>query len=66
MCQNLNWKDIENSPTSKQIIVVIKTIKLCVYIFQRHSKSRLSCQTVEKEEDGEETSGREAGGQFNR
>ncbi|XP_034459768.1 1-phosphatidylinositol 4,5-bisphosphate phosphodiesterase eta-1 isoform X2 [Hippoglossus hippoglossus] len=33
---------------------------------KRHSKSRLSCQTVEKEEDVQETSGREAGGQFNR
>nr|XP_019944101.1 PREDICTED: 1-phosphatidylinositol 4,5-bisphosphate phosphodiesterase eta-1 isoform X2 [Paralichthys olivaceus] len=33
---------------------------------KRHSKSRLSCQSVEKDEDGQETSGREAGGQFNR
>ncbi|KAK2847396.1 hypothetical protein Q5P01_010395 [Channa striata] len=33
---------------------------------KRHSKSRLSCQTVDKEEDGQERSGREAGGQFNR
>uniref|UniRef100_A0A8D0AK76 Phosphoinositide phospholipase C n=1 Tax=Sander lucioperca TaxID=283035 RepID=A0A8D0AK76_SANLU len=32
---------------------------------QRHSKSRLSCQSVDKEDDGE-SSGREAGGQFNR
>nr|XP_020509980.1 1-phosphatidylinositol 4,5-bisphosphate phosphodiesterase eta-1 isoform X2 [Labrus bergylta] len=33
---------------------------------KRHSKSRLTCQSVEKEEDGQERSGREAGGQFNR
>ncbi|KAI3354187.1 hypothetical protein L3Q82_018727, partial [Scortum barcoo] len=33
---------------------------------KRHSKSRLSCQSVDKEEDGQERSGREAGGQFNR
>ncbi|XP_070761630.1 1-phosphatidylinositol 4,5-bisphosphate phosphodiesterase eta-1 [Enoplosus armatus] len=33
---------------------------------KRHSKSRLSCQSVDKEEDGQEGSGREAGGQFNR
>uniref|UniRef100_A0A3Q4BGI6 Phosphoinositide phospholipase C n=1 Tax=Mola mola TaxID=94237 RepID=A0A3Q4BGI6_MOLML len=33
---------------------------------QRHSKSRLSCQSVDKEEDDRERSGREAGGQFNR
>ncbi|XP_008289732.1 1-phosphatidylinositol 4,5-bisphosphate phosphodiesterase eta-1 [Stegastes partitus] len=33
---------------------------------KRHSKSRLSCQSVEKEEDSQERSGREAGGQFNR
>uniref|UniRef100_A0A3B4T6K1 Phosphoinositide phospholipase C n=1 Tax=Seriola dumerili TaxID=41447 RepID=A0A3B4T6K1_SERDU len=31
-----------------------------------HSKSRLSCQSVDKEEDSQERSGREAGGQFNR
>uniref|UniRef100_A0A087XWQ2 Phosphoinositide phospholipase C n=1 Tax=Poecilia formosa TaxID=48698 RepID=A0A087XWQ2_POEFO len=34
--------------------------------FQRHSKSRLACQSVEKEEEVQERSGREAGGQFNR
>ncbi|XP_071396928.1 1-phosphatidylinositol 4,5-bisphosphate phosphodiesterase eta-1 isoform X1 [Centroberyx affinis] len=33
---------------------------------KRHSKSRLSCQSVEKEDDDQEGSGREAGGQFNR
>uniref|UniRef100_A0A1A8M8Z6 Phosphoinositide phospholipase C n=1 Tax=Nothobranchius pienaari TaxID=704102 RepID=A0A1A8M8Z6_9TELE len=33
---------------------------------KRHSKSRLSCQSVEKEDDVQEKSGREAGGQFNR
>ncbi|XP_029026990.1 1-phosphatidylinositol 4,5-bisphosphate phosphodiesterase eta-1 isoform X2 [Betta splendens] len=33
---------------------------------KRHSKSRLSCQSVDKEEDGQERSGREAGGQFSR
>ncbi|XP_044059631.1 1-phosphatidylinositol 4,5-bisphosphate phosphodiesterase eta-1 isoform X2 [Siniperca chuatsi] len=33
---------------------------------KRHSKSRLSCQSVDKEEDGQERSGSEAGGQFNR
>ncbi|XP_040902293.1 1-phosphatidylinositol 4,5-bisphosphate phosphodiesterase eta-1 isoform X2 [Toxotes jaculatrix] len=33
---------------------------------KRHSKSRLSCQSVDKEEDSQERSGREAGGQFNR
>ncbi|XP_051813621.1 1-phosphatidylinositol 4,5-bisphosphate phosphodiesterase eta-1 isoform X1 [Acanthochromis polyacanthus] len=33
---------------------------------KRHSKSRLSCQSVEKEDDSQERSGREAGGQFNR
>ncbi|XP_028275467.1 1-phosphatidylinositol 4,5-bisphosphate phosphodiesterase eta-1 isoform X2 [Parambassis ranga] len=33
---------------------------------KRHSKSRLTCQSVDKEEDGQEKSGREAGGQFNR
>uniref|UniRef100_H2T4K3 Phosphoinositide phospholipase C n=1 Tax=Takifugu rubripes TaxID=31033 RepID=H2T4K3_TAKRU len=32
----------------------------------RHSKSRLTCQNVEKEDDAQERSGREAGGQFNR
>uniref|UniRef100_A0A669DKT1 Phosphoinositide phospholipase C n=1 Tax=Oreochromis niloticus TaxID=8128 RepID=A0A669DKT1_ORENI len=32
----------------------------------RHSKSRLTCQSMDKEEDGQERSGREAGGQFNR
>uniref|UniRef100_A0A8P4GB23 Phosphoinositide phospholipase C n=1 Tax=Dicentrarchus labrax TaxID=13489 RepID=A0A8P4GB23_DICLA len=33
---------------------------------QRHSKSRLSCQSVDKEDDGQERSRGEAGGQFNR
>ncbi|KAM8853836.1 1-phosphatidylinositol 4,5-bisphosphate phosphodiesterase eta-1 isoform 1-T1 [Synchiropus picturatus] len=33
---------------------------------KRHSKSRLSCQSVEKEDDEQERPGREAGGQFNR
>eukprot|EP00066_Takifugu_rubripes_P017552 XP_011606818.1 PREDICTED: 1-phosphatidylinositol 4,5-bisphosphate phosphodiesterase eta-1 [Takifugu rubripes] len=33
---------------------------------KRHSKSRLTCQNVEKEDDAQERSGREAGGQFNR
>ncbi|XP_031729338.1 1-phosphatidylinositol 4,5-bisphosphate phosphodiesterase eta-1 isoform X2 [Anarrhichthys ocellatus] len=33
---------------------------------KRHSKSRLSCQSMDKEDDIQETSGREAGGQFNR
>ncbi|XP_026148664.1 1-phosphatidylinositol 4,5-bisphosphate phosphodiesterase eta-1 isoform X2 [Mastacembelus armatus] len=33
---------------------------------KRHSKSRLSCQNTDKEDDGQERSGREAGGQFNR
>ncbi|XP_039986029.1 1-phosphatidylinositol 4,5-bisphosphate phosphodiesterase eta-1 isoform X2 [Xiphias gladius] len=33
---------------------------------KRHSKSRLSCQSMDKEEDSQERSGREAGGQFNR
>ncbi|XP_013867837.1 1-phosphatidylinositol 4,5-bisphosphate phosphodiesterase eta-1 isoform X2 [Austrofundulus limnaeus] len=33
---------------------------------KRHSKSRLTCQSVEKEEDVQERTGREAGGQFNR
>ncbi|XP_061683340.1 1-phosphatidylinositol 4,5-bisphosphate phosphodiesterase eta-1 [Syngnathoides biaculeatus] len=33
---------------------------------KRHSKSRLTCQSVEKEEDEQETSTRDAGGQFNR
>uniref|UniRef100_A0A7N8YP94 Phosphoinositide phospholipase C n=1 Tax=Mastacembelus armatus TaxID=205130 RepID=A0A7N8YP94_9TELE len=33
---------------------------------RRHSKSRLSCQNTDKEDDGQERSGREAGGQFNR
>uniref|UniRef100_A0A665UMU2 Phosphoinositide phospholipase C n=1 Tax=Echeneis naucrates TaxID=173247 RepID=A0A665UMU2_ECHNA len=33
---------------------------------QRHSKSRLTCQSVDKEEDSPEKSGRETGGQFNR
>lgn len=40
---------------------------VCVcHALQRHSKSRLTCQTVEKEDDAQERSGREAGGQFNR
>lgn len=45
---------------------------LCLFIYpclstiQRHSKSRLTCQSMDKEEDGQERSGREAGGQFNR
>lgn len=39
----------------------------CVcHLLQRHSKSRLTCQNVEKEDDAQERSGREAGGQFNR
>lgn len=38
---------------------------LC-HVLQRHSKSRLTCQSVEKEDDAQERSGREAGGQFNR
>ncbi|XP_029302132.1 LOW QUALITY PROTEIN: 1-phosphatidylinositol 4,5-bisphosphate phosphodiesterase eta-1 [Cottoperca gobio] len=34
---------------------------------KRHSKSRLSCQSVDKEDDVQETgTGKEAGGQFNR
>ncbi|XP_051254054.1 1-phosphatidylinositol 4,5-bisphosphate phosphodiesterase eta-1 isoform X2 [Dicentrarchus labrax] len=33
---------------------------------KRHSKSRLSCQSVDKEDDGQERSRGEAGGQFNR
>nr|XP_057935490.1 1-phosphatidylinositol 4,5-bisphosphate phosphodiesterase eta-1 isoform X2 [Doryrhamphus excisus] len=33
---------------------------------KRHSKSRLTCQSVEKEEDEQETSGKDAGGQFYR
>ncbi|XP_068615998.1 1-phosphatidylinositol 4,5-bisphosphate phosphodiesterase eta-1-like, partial [Brachionichthys hirsutus] len=33
---------------------------------KRHSKSRLTCQSVDKEEDDLEKSGKEAGGQFNR
>uniref|UniRef100_G3P7Y5 Phosphoinositide phospholipase C n=1 Tax=Gasterosteus aculeatus aculeatus TaxID=481459 RepID=G3P7Y5_GASAC len=33
---------------------------------QRHSKSRLPCQSTDKEEEIQEVSGREAGGQFNR
>ncbi|XP_041850017.1 1-phosphatidylinositol 4,5-bisphosphate phosphodiesterase eta-1 isoform X2 [Melanotaenia boesemani] len=33
---------------------------------KRHSKSRLSCQSVDKEEDDQGKSGKEAGGQFNR
>ncbi|XP_059187516.1 1-phosphatidylinositol 4,5-bisphosphate phosphodiesterase eta-1 isoform X2 [Centropristis striata] len=33
---------------------------------KRHSKSRLSCQSVDKEDDDQERSEREAGGQFNR
>uniref|UniRef100_A0A8C5HHA2 Phosphoinositide phospholipase C n=1 Tax=Gouania willdenowi TaxID=441366 RepID=A0A8C5HHA2_GOUWI len=32
----------------------------------RHSKSRLSCHSTEKEDDGQETAERETGGQFNR
>lgn len=39
----------------------------CVcHVMQRHSKSRLTSQNVEKEDDAQERSGREAGGQFNR
>ncbi|XP_034556247.1 1-phosphatidylinositol 4,5-bisphosphate phosphodiesterase eta-1 [Notolabrus celidotus] len=33
---------------------------------KRHSKSRLTCQSVEKEDDSQERSGRECGGQFYR
>ncbi|XP_076002617.1 1-phosphatidylinositol 4,5-bisphosphate phosphodiesterase eta-1 [Genypterus blacodes] len=33
---------------------------------KRHSKSRLSCHSVDKEEDSQESSDREAGGQSNR
>ncbi|XP_056139674.1 1-phosphatidylinositol 4,5-bisphosphate phosphodiesterase eta-1-like [Lampris incognitus] len=33
---------------------------------KRHSKSRLTCQSVDKDEDCQESYGREAGGQFNR
>ncbi|XP_053177429.1 1-phosphatidylinositol 4,5-bisphosphate phosphodiesterase eta-1 [Scomber japonicus] len=33
---------------------------------KRHSKSRLTCQSVDKEDDSDERSGNEAGGQFNR
>uniref|UniRef100_A0A3Q3NDM7 Phosphoinositide phospholipase C n=1 Tax=Labrus bergylta TaxID=56723 RepID=A0A3Q3NDM7_9LABR len=43
-----------------------KNLRQVGYLRNRHSKSRLTCQSVEKEEDGQERSGREAGGQFNR
>uniref|UniRef100_A0A4W6FDR6 Phosphoinositide phospholipase C n=1 Tax=Lates calcarifer TaxID=8187 RepID=A0A4W6FDR6_LATCA len=40
-------------------------VKGCTWS-RRHSKSRLSCQSVDKEEDSQERSERDAGGQFNR
>lgn len=49
--------------------VLIYSLAGCVcvcHVLQRHSKSRLTCQSVEKEDDAQERSGREAGGQFNR
>lgn len=46
-------------------VYVFLCVCVCVSV-QRHSKSRLSCQSVDKEEDSQENSAREAGGQFNR
>lgn len=57
---------ITNVRNSKENLAVLFDLCLCVFIAQRHSKSRLACQIVEKEEDDQERSGREAGGQFNR
>lgn len=48
-------------------LFIYSCVHVCnVCIMQRHSKSRLSCQGVDKEEELQERSGREAGGQFNR
>lgn len=59
------------SETHLTFLVMPSFIYSCVHvcyvcILQRHSKSRLSCQGVDKEEELQERSGREAGGQFNR
>uniref|UniRef100_A0A3Q2DV67 Phosphoinositide phospholipase C n=1 Tax=Cyprinodon variegatus TaxID=28743 RepID=A0A3Q2DV67_CYPVA len=51
-------KGVLRKSQSRSLITTLKQ--------KRHSKSRLTCQSVEKEEDSQERSGREAGGQFNR
>uniref|UniRef100_A0A3Q2QCD8 Phosphoinositide phospholipase C n=1 Tax=Fundulus heteroclitus TaxID=8078 RepID=A0A3Q2QCD8_FUNHE len=53
----------------RQNVFLSLNLHICFIILmrnQRHSKSRLACQSVEKEDDVQERSGREAGGQFNR
>ncbi|KAM4743489.1 1-phosphatidylinositol 4,5-bisphosphate phosphodiesterase eta-1 isoform 2-T2 [Anableps anableps] len=53
--------------TSKGVLKKSQSRSLITTLKQkRHSKSRLACQSVEKEEEVQERSGREAGGQFNR
>ncbi|KAK5603454.1 1-phosphatidylinositol 4,5-bisphosphate phosphodiesterase eta-1 [Crenichthys baileyi] len=51
-------KGVLKKSQSRSLITTLKQ--------KRHSKSRLACQSMEKEEDVQEKSGREAGGQFNR
>ncbi|XP_054901319.1 1-phosphatidylinositol 4,5-bisphosphate phosphodiesterase eta-1 isoform X4 [Poeciliopsis prolifica] len=51
-------KGVLKKSQSRSLITTLKQ--------KRHSKSRLACQSVEKEEEVQERSGREAGGQFNR
>uniref|UniRef100_A0A3Q4IE65 Phosphoinositide phospholipase C n=1 Tax=Neolamprologus brichardi TaxID=32507 RepID=A0A3Q4IE65_NEOBR len=53
-------------PQGEVSVIVCLFTYLCLFTIQRHSKSRLTCQSMDKEEDGQERSGREAGGQFNR
>ncbi|XP_068173285.1 1-phosphatidylinositol 4,5-bisphosphate phosphodiesterase eta-1 [Antennarius striatus] len=53
-----NSKGVLKKSQSRSFITTLKQ--------KRHSKSRLTCQSVDKEEDGLENSGREVGGQFNR
>uniref|UniRef100_A0A8C5A8A5 Phosphoinositide phospholipase C n=1 Tax=Gadus morhua TaxID=8049 RepID=A0A8C5A8A5_GADMO len=46
---------------------VCASVCVCVCVcVQRHSKSRLTCQSVEKDDDEQDSAYREAGGQFNR
>ncbi|XP_034024968.1 1-phosphatidylinositol 4,5-bisphosphate phosphodiesterase eta-1-like isoform X2 [Thalassophryne amazonica] len=51
-------KNVLKKSQSRSFIATLKQ--------KRHSKSRLSCQTGDKDEDDQERTGREAAGQYNR
>ncbi|XP_072320269.1 1-phosphatidylinositol 4,5-bisphosphate phosphodiesterase eta-1-like isoform X2 [Eucyclogobius newberryi] len=51
-------KGVLKKSQSRSLITTLKQ--------KRHSKSRLTCQSVDKEDECQEPSGRDAGGQFNR